>query len=800
MSTETGPRQRTHDSAPDPDLQAILRTGPHDDASIPEVLDLLTLVADWPDRSDMQHKQALIGAEAILRWLADNRRNGWQERWTKAGCNDSIDWFELVDAGTPRRAPRYQRILVQSGVAALVLSRIVLPSHPFLRTYNPKDLYRRARIAHCPELFAAAIDNATAMEVSRYQRSIATAVLSAIVLSSGRGLDQLEPQDFFDFYDSYRSRVENKPPSGVHVAWDMVRGIAQIPDVPLAIARMKGQRTAAEIVDRYPIACRQIRDVIIRYLSERRPQLDYASFDNLARTLSKFWVDIETHNPGIETLALSAQQASTWKERVQTVVRSDGTTRPRLDQLGVFVPIRAFYLDISQWALQDPSWAQWAVPCPVSRAETDGYTKNKQRVTARMHQRVRERLPRLIELADAVDDRRTLFAELLSAALRTEVNAVFEFRDTQYRRCGPNRPRGEPRGLRRSRHPVVVLEDLSDGRMFDLTYLEDEAFWSWAIVETLRHTGVRVEELVEITQLALTSYRLPDTGEHLPLLQVVPSKSNEERILLVSPELASVLATVISRLRDDNDGSIALISRIDRYELEESADLPFLFQRRRNHRRTVISQASVSRLLQSALEHADIRGVDGEPLRMTAHDFRRMFATEAVTGGLPVHLAARILGHASITTTQSYLAVFQDDLIRSYRRFLDRRRELRPAAEYREPTATEWTEFEQHFAARKLELGTCGRPYGSPCNHEHACIRCPMLRGDPQARPRLIAIIANLRERIDEARTNGWLGEIQGLETSRDAAVRKLAALNRSAERKMIGPVPLGIPTGTGRS
>ncbi|MDG4857752.1 hypothetical protein P8605_06210 [Streptomyces sp. T-3] len=55
-----------------------------------------------------------------------------------------------------------------------------------------------------------------------------------------------------------------------------------------------------------------------------------------------------------------------------------------------------------------------------------------------------------------------------------------------------------------------------------------------------------------------------------------------------------------------------------------------------------------------------------------------MFATGAVTGGLPVHIAARILGHKTLTTTQAYLAVFQDDLIRTYRGFLDRRRAARP--------------------------------------------------------------------------------------------------------------------------
>jgi hypothetical protein len=76
---------------------------------------------------------------------------------------------------------------------------------------------------------------------------------------------------------------------------------------------------------------------------------------------------------------------------------------------------------------------------------------------------------------------------------------------------------------------------------------------------------------------------------------------------------------------------------------------------------------------------------------------RRMFATEVVSNGLPVHIAARLLGHASLATTQAYLAVFQEDLIRSYRSFLDQRRSSRPASECREPSDQEWTEFQQHF-------------------------------------------------------------------------------------------------------
>jgi hypothetical protein len=165
-----------------------------------------------------------------------------------------------------------------------------------------------------------------------------------------------------------------------------------------------------------------------------------------------------------------------------------------------------------------------------------------------------------------------------------------------------------------------------------------------------------------------------------------------------------------------------------------------------------------------------------------------------VAGGLPVHIVARLLGHKNVTTSQAYMAVFDEDLVRTYRTFLDRRRAIRPEAEYREPTEEEWREFQQHFQTRKLELGECGRPYGSSCRHEFACIRCPSLRLDPTARPRLVEIITNLKDRIQEAKLNKWLGEVDGLESSLKAAANKLVSLDRMRERRPTGPVILGIP------
>jgi hypothetical protein len=124
---------------------------------------------------------------------------------------------------------------------------------------------------------------------------------------------------------------------------------------------------------------------------------------------------------------------------------------------------------------------------------------------------------------------------------------------------------------------------------------------------------VRLQELLEITHLALVSYKLPDSGEVVPLLQIVPSKSNEER-LLVDPELVSVLATDITRLRAGNDGAVPLVARYDDHERTTGPRLPHLFQRAHGARREVISPGTVYKLINTALAAAGLKDATGQSL------------------------------------------------------------------------------------------------------------------------------------------------------------------------------------------
>jgi integrase len=758
-----------------------------------DVLKLLPALPDWP-RPDRRRKAAkyLRGATRILEWLQRSPGAGWQQRWDAANGDDK-EWMEVL-ASKDWRLEKTIRDELFTGLRYVMCTRAFRPGYGFFHGNHLAGFYDGVQRNLDPGLFVSLDHTGHELGMSGKQINDGKKTLVRLVLHTGADLTGVTEQNFFELRDYYLRRDRNIP-HGTAQAWDLLAAIGVLTtSQPLtAVVRRQGQRPTADLVDSYHLRSRAVRDVLVRYLDQRRPAMDYATLRGLVTRLAKlFWADIEQHHPGIESLHLPPEVAEAWKQRVQLITTRDGRSHPRRDYLPLLVSVRAFYLDIHEWALEDASWVPWAVPCPIRRGETDGMEKLRKTAIAASHQRVRERLPHLERIVDTAEAFRQETTELLALAEQAQPGDCFVHHGVRYERLQRFKSR---KAARHMGGYAIPLKRLDNGEVRDVAKDEDDAFWSWAIIETLRHTGVRLEELLEITQLALVQYRLPDTGETVPLLQIVPSKNAEERLLLVSPELANVLAAVVSRVRSQNGGTIPAIVRYDPYERIEGPPLPHLFQRTspRTWRTTVIGLQGVYGFLQGAVRRAGITDSAGNPLHYTPHDFRRMFTTEAVTGGLPVHIAAKILGHANLSTTQHYLAVFQDDMIRTYRSFLDNRRRVRPEAEYREPTEQEWREFHQHFHERKLELGTCGRPYGTPCQHEHACVRCPMLRVDPRQRPRLVEIIRSLDDRIKEARLNGWLGEVQGLQTSLDAAAKKLVALDRTTSQAS-RVTNLGIP------
>jgi hypothetical protein len=96
------------------------------------------------------------------------------------------------------------------------------------------------------------------------------------------------------------------------------------PDAPAAIEMLfgRGQPSSAQLIDRYCIACRPVHDVLVGYLRERQPAVDFSTLQQLAYLLGKlFWADLEAHHPGIDSLqrpATSPRRPNTEQQMMAT--------------------------------------------------------------------------------------------------------------------------------------------------------------------------------------------------------------------------------------------------------------------------------------------------------------------------------------------------------------------------------------------------------------------------------------------------------------------------------------------------
>lgn len=746
------------------------------------------------------------GVIKVLDWLSTFPGDTWQDRWLISGAEERggplsgarTSWADLpaqwlVDQG---RAQGHDRGHLASGLLMLLSLDVIHPrlawmltrGHPYLapmmaQLRDPTGFTKLDRLA------------AAGPESSLTDARVAATRIAILLASKGGVIAEITVGDCVELIDTMR-RVHARGGQKKIDFYLRLRALGVFPeDAPHSIRAFGapvGQLTIEQLVDRYPIRSQQIRTLIIEYLRERQPALDYTSLNTRAKTLAGlFWSRLELLTPGIDSLNLSPETARAWKEDLSVVRRTRinesgarvEVTRPRQNFKDELIQVRGFYLDLAHWAIEDPArWGPWVAPCPISDKEIQ-LTKDRKRRKARIDQRTRERLSALPQLLRSANERRTAAAMLLSQAEATRTGRVIAGTDGALRRIVPKRAVGR----------VVWAEDTATGARRDLSYEEDEAFWAFATIEVLRLTGVRHEELLELSHHSITEYRLPSTGELVPLLQIAPSKSNTERLLLVSPELADVLSAIVQRSRTA-DGSMPVVAAYDPHEKLWNPPMPLLFQRAIGNERRAITPTFISKLMINATLASGITDAEGNLMTFQPHDFRRMFVTDAIMNGLPPHIAQVICGHKSIDTTMGYKAVYPAETIEAHRAFVARRRASRPGEEYRTPTTEEWDEFLSHFEKRKVSVGTCARAFGTPCIHEHACVRCSLLQPDPSQRPRLEEIRANLEDRIIEAKREGWLGEIEGLQISYSGVKTKLAQLD-SISKQQNTATDLGLPT-----
>jgi len=776
-------QQAEYEWEPRPSGQSWWQTHQNREAMVERLLGLFT----DPSAGRTRDKTRRRGLAKFLDWLQRQPGDTWQERWLASGADTAgSDWADLpLRERIPAR--HHHRDELFCGLTLLVAGQVIRPGYRWLLRQRQALMLAEARAAIDPDGFGSIAPHAD--HAAGWAKSDALNKLTWIVICKGGLVRDITVGDCVELTTALQEH-HFRGSAGRPLFYAMLKKTGVLPAAAperLRVLRLDGRRSVEQIVDAYGIQCQPVRALLVEYLTERSPELDHTSLRSIARNLCRlFWRDLEIHHPGIDSLRLAPGVAQAWKERLAHIRDADGQpVRPRVNYRSELVFVRAFYEDIARWAADDPArWAPWVVPCPIKASEVT-LKKANSRVKARMDQRTRTQLPLMPALLRAVEQHRKDAEERINTAMATPAGGRFTADGQEFQRC------------RQGESGRVYVVDLTTDRRRDLTHEESAAFWSWATVEVLRHTGTRIEEMLELTHHSFVAYALPTTGEVVPMLQVAPSKTDAERLLLVSPELGEVLTAIIFRVRAGK-AALPLVSAYDVFEQTWSQPMPFLFQRRFGTEDRPLTRSYIRECLVTTSQVAQITAA-GQPLEWRPHDFRRIFVTDAIRSGLPPHIAAKVCGHSTVDTTMRYAAIYPDDVIAHHRAFIARRRAERPSEEYRDLTAQEWDDFLAHFELRKVALGTCGRDHGTPCAHENACVRCPLLRVDPAQLPRLVEIHANLVNRLQEAKDQGWLGEVAAIETTMAAAAQKLEAMRTARS----ATIDLGMPNlraSTGRS
>ena len=209
------------------------------------------------------------------------------------------------------------------------------------------------------------------------------------------------------------------PARDVKVFYRMLRDMGIFGDEAperLRAFRTAGQLTPEELVDRYHLQCRPVRDLLVDYLRERQPDVDYTSLKTLSYYLAKrFWADLEEHHPGIDSLHLPAEVADAWKQRQRTkpqIITAAGGDRTvshrRADRLPPVPDPGPGLLPgpgpVGDRGSRPVGAVGRALPGRARRRSASAKLARHRK--ARMDARTRERLPVLPVLVHTVDERR----------------------------------------------------------------------------------------------------------------------------------------------------------------------------------------------------------------------------------------------------------------------------------------------------------------------------------------------------------------------------------------------------------
>lgn len=270
----------------------------------------------------------------------------------------------------------------------------------------------------------------------------------------------------------------------------------------------------------------------------------------------------------------------------------------------------------------------------------------------------------------------------------------------------PRRPRPLPRFI-----AEFVMNQLEDPD--NLTVLPDAT--TRALVVVIMETGLRANDAC-----SLPFNPVIDDSAGWPCLRYYNAKMAAEQLVPLSATAAETIRVQQADLRHRwPDGTAVLFPAP---HSNPDGTRPF-------------SYATLRARLARWQDDIDVRDEAGQPVRVTAHQFRHTLGTRLINQGVPQHVIQRLLGHASPQMTARYATLHDTTVRQAFDEFCQQRVDLHGERIAYDPIGVtadaEWTKHNMARVQASLPNGYCGRPPQQDCPHPNACLTCPDFQTTP---------------------------------------------------------------------
>lgn len=281
-------------------------------------------------------------------------------------------------------------------------------------------------------------------------------------------------------------------------------------------------------------------------------------------------------------------------------------------------------------------------------------------------------------------------------------------------------------------------------------------------ITVLRHTGLRIGELLDLELDHLVDYGPNGTWLRVPL-----GKLNNERSVPVDDTALEALDHWLTQRPSHRaqphprDGHLA--------------DFIFVEGGRR------LGMKRIQRGLRDAVVAAGVTGPDGRPLRVVAHQLRHTWATELANAGMSMQALMTLLGHRSPEMTIRYARLASPTLKAAYDQAagkIARRIPIAPVGRPATPERVEWLASE--MLKTRVAHGYCSRELAAEaCSYANICETCPNFAPSDDFAPAIQAQLTDIHQLRDDAEARGWTSETarhQRVITSLESHLRRLTS------------------------